>query len=105
MFETAGFTCRFVRPPPGFANPNVGMAVGRLGQEVGLTTIERTIADLSDRYVLAGGAEELFNSLDLAVWIGAPAPVRYVRALAHGRRRGLPARARAEAAGRPGCCA
>ena len=88
MFEAAGFTCRFVRPPPGFAPSDGGMAVGRLGQEAGLTTIERTIADLSDRYVLAGGAEELFNSLDLAVWIGGLALVRYVRALAHGRRRG-----------------
>ncbi len=57
------------------------MAVDRMGQEVRVTTIERTIADLFDRYDLAGGAEELFNSLDLVVRIDALALVRYVRAL------------------------
>ena len=46
-----------------------------------MTTIERTIADLFDRYDLAGGAEEFFNSLDLVVRIDALALVRYVRAL------------------------
>lgn len=80
-FEAAGFTCRFVTPPRGFAPPDGVMAVDRLGQEVGVTTIERTIADLFDRYDLAGGAEELFNSLDLVVRIDALALVRYVRAL------------------------
>ena len=81
MFESAGFACRFVRPPRGFAPPDGVIAVDRLGQEVRVTTIERTIADLSDRYDLAGGAEELFNSLDLVVRIDALALVRYVRAL------------------------
>ncbi len=57
------------------------MVVDRLGQEVGVTTTERTIADLFDRYDLAGGAEELFNSLDLVVRIDALALIRYVRAL------------------------
>ena len=81
MFEAAGFACRFVRPPRGFVPPDGVMAVDRLGQEVRVTTIERTIADLFDRYDLAGGAEELFNSLDLVVRIDAPALVRYMRAL------------------------
>ena len=81
MFEAADFACRFVRPPRGFAAPDGVMAIDRLGQEVRVTTIERTIADLFDRYDLAGGAEELFNSLDLVVRIDALALVRYVRAL------------------------
>ena len=81
LFEAAGFACRFVRPPRGFAPPDGVMAIDRLGQEVGVTTIERTIADLFDRYDLAGGAEELFNSLDLVVRIDALAIVRYLRAL------------------------
>ena len=81
LFEAAGFACRFVRPPRGFAPPDGVMAVDRMGQEVRVTTIERTIADLFDRYDLAGGAEELFNSLDLVVRIDALALVRYVRAL------------------------
>ena len=81
LFEAAGFACRFVRPPRGFAPPDGVMVVDRLGQEVRVTTIERTIADLFDRYDLAGDAEELFNSLDLVVRIDALALVRYVRAL------------------------
>ena len=76
----AGFACRFVRPPRGFAPPDGVTAVDRLGQEVRVTTIERTIADLFDRYDLAGGAEELFNSLDLVVRIDALELVRHVRA-------------------------
>ena len=81
LFEAAGFACRFVRPPRGFAPPDGVMAVDRMGQEVRVTTIERTIADLFDRYDLAGGAEELFNSLDLAVRIDTVALVRHVRRL------------------------
>ena len=81
MFEAAGFACRFVRPPRGFAPPYGVMAVDRLGQEVRVTTVERTIADLFDRYDLAGGAEELFSSLDLVVRVDALALIRYVRAL------------------------
>ena len=81
MFEASGFACRFVRPPRGFAPPDGVMTVDRMGQEVRVTTIERTIADLFDRYDLAGGAEELFNSLDLVVRVDALALVRYVRAL------------------------
>ena len=81
IFEAVGFACRFVRPPRGFAPPDGVMAVDRLGQEVRVTTIERTIADLFDRYDLAGGVEELFNSLDLVVRIDALALARYVRAL------------------------
>ena len=81
MLEAADFACRFVRPPRGFAPPDGVTAVDRLGQEVRVTTIERTIADLFDRYDLAGGAEEFFNSLDLVVRVDALALVRYVRAL------------------------
>ncbi|MDE0419109.1 MAG: hypothetical protein OXI95_19550 [bacterium] len=81
MFEAAGFACRFVRPPRGFAPSDGVTAVDRLGQEVRVTTIERTIADLFDRYDLAGGAEEFFSSLDLVVRIDALALVRHVRAL------------------------
>lgn len=39
----------------------------RLGLEVAVTTLETAIADLFDRHVLAGGVDELFNSLDLVV--------------------------------------
>lgn len=86
VFEAVGLTCRFVKPPRGFAQRDGTLADGvtvvdRLGLEVSVTTIERTIADLFDRYDLAGGAEELFNSLDLVARVDAAALVRYTRAL------------------------
>ncbi len=81
MFETTGLVCRFVNPPRGFAPPDGIVTVDRLGQDVKVTTVERTIADLFDRHDLVGGTEELFNSLDLVVRIDCSALVRYVRAL------------------------
>lgn len=80
-FEAADFVCRFVKPPRGFAAPDGVTTVDRLGLEVKVTAIERTIADLFDRYDLAGGPEELFNSLDLVVRVDAATLVRYARAL------------------------
>ena len=63
--EAAGVTCRFVRPPKGLLSPDAIEAVDRLGVLVPVTTLERTVADLFDRTDLAGGGEELLNSLDL----------------------------------------
>ena len=86
VIETADFSCRFVKPSRGFAQENGSLddgvtVVDRMGLDVRVTTIERTIADLFDRYDLAGGAEELFNSLDLVARVDAAALVRYARAL------------------------
>ncbi len=86
VFEAIGLTCRFVKPLRGFAQRNGALTDGvtlvdRLGLEVNVTTVERTIVDLFDRYDLAGGAEELFNSLDLVARVDAGALVRYTRAL------------------------
>lgn len=86
VVETADFSCRFVKPPRGFAQENGNLADGvtvvdRMGLEVRVTTIERTIADIFDRYDLAGGAEELFNSLDLVARVDTAALVRHARAL------------------------
>lgn len=86
VVETADFSCRFVKPPQGFARKNGSLADGvtvvdRMGLDVRVTTIERTITDLFDRYDLAGGAEELFNSLDLVARVDAAALVRHARAL------------------------
>jgi predicted transcriptional regulator of viral defense system len=80
VLGTADFPCRFVKPPRGFASPDVAV-VDRLGLEVDVTTIERTIADLFDRHDLAGGAEELFNSLDLVARVDAATLVGYARML------------------------
>ena len=86
VVETADFSCRFVKPPRGFAQENGNLADGvtvvdRMGLEVRATTIERTIADFFDRYDLAGGAEEIFNSLDLVARVDAAALVRHTRSL------------------------
>ena len=63
-FETAEFTCRFVRPSAPLG-PDSVTTLDRIGQAVPVTTLERTVADVFDRPDLAGGAEELINSLDL----------------------------------------
>ena len=82
VVETAGVTCRFVSVPKGLDWPggawNDGiMMVDRLGQGVAVTKIELTIVHLFDRYDLAGGAEELFNSLELVERVDASALVRH----------------------------
>ena len=80
VFEADNFACRFIRPR-GFIPPDGVAVIDRLGQDLRVTMIERTIADLFDRYDLAGGAEELFNSLDLVVRVDAATLVRYAREL------------------------
>ena len=82
VHEANGLVCRFVKPPRGFAGQNGAptdgvMVIDRLGLALHVTTVERTITDLFDRYDLAGGAEELLNSLDLVARIDAGILVRY----------------------------
>ena len=64
LLETADFTCRFIKAPAPLADTDVA-TVDRLGLAVRVTTLECTVADLFDRPDLAGGPEELVNSLDL----------------------------------------
>jgi predicted transcriptional regulator of viral defense system len=67
LVETMNFTCRFVSPP-GHHSPSEGLTtIDRQGLAVSVTTLERTLVDLFDRYDLAGGAEALFRSLDVVV--------------------------------------
>ena len=84
-YKATGFVCRFVNPPRGSSGPQSTLVDGvttvdRLGLDVRVTTVERTIADLFDRHELAGGAEELFNSLDLVMRVDADALVQHTRA-------------------------
>lgn len=67
LFETPDFSCRFWKRPRGFSAKRDVTSIDRAGLEVRLTTIERTIVDLFDRPDLAGGADELWNSLPLVV--------------------------------------
>ena len=80
-FLANGVTCRFVVPPRGFTLLDGVEIIDRLGQEVRVTTIERTIADSFDRHDLVGGADELFNSLEFVMRIDTFTLVRYVRML------------------------
>jgi predicted transcriptional regulator of viral defense system len=64
LLETADFSCRFVKAPAPLADSDI-TTVDRLGQTIRVTTLECTTADLFDRPDLAGGPEELVNSLDL----------------------------------------
>ena len=85
LFEASGLTCRFFRPPRWFAGRNEVCVSGvtfvdRLGLEVAVTTVEQTIVDLFDRVDLAGGAMELFDSLDLVPRVDAEELVRFVQA-------------------------
>lgn len=65
LFETADFACRFLKRPKGFVATRDVTTADRLGLDVRITTLERTIVDVFDRPDLAGGAEELVNSLAL----------------------------------------
>jgi len=79
--QAAGFACRFVRPPRGLATEGAIEAVDRLGVFVPVTTLERTLADLFDRPDLAGGGEELLNSLDLVPRVDPAALLAQVSAI------------------------
>lgn len=65
LVKTADFACRFVSPPSHHSSSEGVTAIDRQGLAVSVTTLERTVVDLFDRYDLAGGAEDLFRSLDV----------------------------------------
>lgn len=67
LVQVGDLACRFVSPP-GHHSPNEGVTtVDRQGLAINVTTLERTLVDLFDRYDLAGGAEDLFRCLDRIV--------------------------------------
>jgi predicted transcriptional regulator of viral defense system len=84
VFATDQFACRFVKRPAGFVAKHDVTTVDRGGLTVRVTTLERTLADLFDRLDLAGGADELFNSLALVERVKADDLVRAVRGLKDG---------------------
>jgi predicted transcriptional regulator of viral defense system len=67
LVETSDFTCRFVSRPSRHSAGDGVTTVDRQNLPVNVTTLERTLVDLFDRYDLAGGAEDLFRSLDIVV--------------------------------------
>lgn len=64
LFETSDFVCRFVSLPGRHLPGHEVTTLNRRGCAVKVTTLERTVVHLFDRYDLAGGADELFQSLD-----------------------------------------
>lgn len=87
--EAAGVTCRFVRPPKGGLAPDAVTTVDRLGVLAPVTRLERTVADLFDRPDLAGGGEELLNSLDLVPRLDAAKLHHQVTAIGNATAAGL----------------
>ncbi|HWF99167.1 MAG TPA: hypothetical protein VN691_08250 [Steroidobacteraceae bacterium] len=67
LVRAGDFTCRFVSFPNHRSPGEAVTAMDRNGLAVSVTTLERTLVDLFDRYDLAGGAEDLFRSLDIVV--------------------------------------
>lgn len=67
LVQTGDFACRFVSPPRHHSSTEGVTTIERQGLAVNVTTIERTLVDLFDRYDLAGGADDLFQSLDLVM--------------------------------------
>lgn len=80
-FETPDFSCRFFKRPSGFVATRDVATLDRAGLSLRVTTLERTVVDLFDRHDLAGGAEELFNSLALVERIKTDELVRQARGL------------------------
>lgn len=81
VIETPDFACRFVRIPGGFERPRDITTVDRAGLTVKLTSLERTVVDCFDRPDLAGGGEELMNSLALVARVRAGPLVQQAEAL------------------------
>jgi predicted transcriptional regulator of viral defense system len=87
--ETEVVTCRFVKRPKGLLHEHAVQAIDRLGVLVPVTTLERTIADLFDRPDLAGGGDELLNSLDLVPRLDSLKLASHVAAIGNATAAGL----------------
>jgi predicted transcriptional regulator of viral defense system len=81
VLEVAGFSCGFIKPRRAFTRRDGELKDGVTVVDVRVTTVERSTADLLVRYELAGGTEELFNSLDLVTRVDAAALVRRMRTI------------------------
>jgi predicted transcriptional regulator of viral defense system len=67
LVATADFPCRFISLPRHHSVRDGVTTVDREGLAINVTTLERTLVDLFDRYDLAGGADGLFRCLDVIV--------------------------------------
>jgi predicted transcriptional regulator of viral defense system len=81
VLNTPDFACRFVKVPAGFDPARDVAEADRAGLMLKLTTLERTVVDCFDRPDLAGGAEELINSLALVERLRSEPLVRQAQSL------------------------
>ncbi len=81
VFKTPDFSCRFVNAPRGFDPPRDVTTLDRAGLPVRVTTLERTLVDVFARPDLAGGAEELRDSLALVLRVSSTALLRALETL------------------------
>ena len=81
-YVNSKIACEFIscRGSYEYMNKTGVTTIERSGLGVSVTTLERTLVDVFDRYDLAGGIEELFNSIDLIVRINANRLIEQVRA-------------------------
>lgn len=75
------FHCWFVRPPRGFDPVDGVTTIPCRGVDVRVTTLERTVADVFARPRLAGGWEELLQSLELVHQLDCAETARHMRSL------------------------
>lgn len=77
--------CRFVNPPKALLDAGktdyLTVAMDRLGVSIKVTAIERTAVDVLHRTDIAGGAEEVLQSLDLVRYLDPEKVVDYVELL------------------------
>lgn len=64
LIEAVDFACRFVSAPRHHSSSDGVTTIERQDRAIAVTTLERTLVDLFDRYDLAGGPETLFRSLE-----------------------------------------
>lgn len=81
VVDTSAFSCRFLRQPNGYDEARDTTTADRAGLGVKLTSLERTIVDCFDRPDMAGGAEELMNSLALVARVRTGSLVQQAQAL------------------------
>ncbi len=85
IFTFQGMQFRSVEPPAGLVRAgreDFGMStVDRLGQEVRVTSLERTLVDVIDRPKLSGGWEESWRSLETVPYFDIDQIIEYATLL------------------------
>jgi len=77
-FKFKGTTYRAINPPTKLGGEQPGVAsVDRAGQQVQVTSLERTVVDVLDRTRLSGGWEEVWRSLETIPYLDLEQVVQY----------------------------